>query len=572
MSQRKPASRSASPRTSTSPPIGTNTSPNSQPPELRGGGNTSTDNGPSESGGIPRTNGELLPSFPPRGLGVRNILNPAEVQPSAGRPEGSSTTSTAQLSSSGFESGRTTPQPFPLQGHGMAGRQPTNPSPGGQPSLGPPPTDHGSPASTQSFPALAATRRILTPRSPRASSVGHGPVPRSLNPQPSQYYSVAPAAQSRGFPSDHPAPGQHDRSPRVNSPQPLAPHFGRAHPPGGVPPTSLAPLATPPRSLSQPTPGQFNAPAQEPRHPQGRPGSQIRPHAIGSTSPYPAAMQHGNRHSLPAGDSMWPGGLGAGSQTGPSTVRGIAESALSINPLHGESFIVPIDVYQGSRQADEKRQRNAGASARFRARKKDKEIQQSVRIQELETQNRELERRRQDAENERDRYRTERDRLRDIVYRTPGISELAFQGPPSPISTRSGGSFAERSPLAPAPPPPPMHPYGVADPITGERATRRRRTDPQLEFIGQPYGPGQTTLPPIPPSSYGTPLSQPGTPSAAARTSRLPPLRLDQPAGPPTTGPSTSSTPVQSFPPFKREYESGWATRSSGPHNDPGQH
>ncbi|CAJ2506409.1 Uu.00g005390.m01.CDS01 [Anthostomella pinea] len=248
-------------------------------------------------------------------------------------------------------------------------------------------------------------------------------------------------------------------------------------------------------------------------------------------------------------------------------------AAFQIAPTQGDNIIVPIEMYQGSKQADEKRQRNAGASARFRQRKKDREVQQAINIQKLEAQNREVEKRLQDAEAERDRYRAERDRLRDIVYRTPGTSELAFQGPPSPNSARSGGSFAERSPLVPATRPPtsmPIQQYGAADPTTGERASRRRRTDSQLEYSSHAYGSTPSTLPPIHQPSYPTTLSQPGTPSAGAPP-RLPPLRSDPPSGTPTTAPSATNTPVQGYTPFKREpYESGWATRPSGPH-DPGQ-
>ncbi|KAI1498460.1 hypothetical protein F5X99DRAFT_431681 [Biscogniauxia marginata] len=57
-----------------------------------------------------------------------------------------------------------------------------------------------------------------------------------------------------------------------------------------------------------------------------------------------------------------------------------------------------------------------------------------MRSLKLETKTRELEKRVQDAESERERYRFERDWFRDIVYRTPGISELAYQGPPKPPS------------------------------------------------------------------------------------------------------------------------------------------
>ncbi|KAI1777909.1 hypothetical protein F4818DRAFT_439228 [Hypoxylon cercidicola] len=583
MSQREPASRSASPRTSRSP-AGTSTSPNSLHSDPRRSGTQPASSGPLESAGIPRTNGDLIQSLPQRGFGVWNILNPAETQPSptgtvssaaSVPPSGHPLHPSPNLRGSTSESSPTAPRPFMFQGHGMSNQHQASPGAGGQPPLGPPPAERGSPAPSHSHPALGA-RRILTPRSPRASAAGQIPPPQALHAPQSHYYHGHPPAPGRGYAAEPPTPGQHQhmQSPRIGGPPLLAPQFGRAHHPGVGPPTTLAPLTTPPpRSLSQPTPSPFNAPGQEPQQPPGGPGNQIRPHGYGPSPPYPTAAPPSNRPyppSLPVGDSRWSGMLGGSSQAGPSNVRGMVgmdgHAAMNVG---GEPLIVPLDMYNGSKQADEKRQRNAGASARFRARKKDKELQQGIRIQELESQHRELLKRQQEIESERDRYRNDRDRLRDIVYRTPGISELAYQGPPSPISTRSGGSYAERSPHAPNQPALPMAPYGATDPITGERAARRRRTDPQLEYSPS-YATAQAGLPPMAQSSH-TPLSQPGTPSAMARTSRLPPLRLDQQPGTPTTGPSTTTTPVQSFPPYKREpYETGWATRPNAPH-DPGQ-
>lgn len=581
MSQREPASRSASPRTSRSP-AGTSTSPNSLHSDPRRSGIQPAGSGPLESVSIPRTNGDLIQqSLPQRGFGVRNILNPAETQPSPTGtvssaasipPGGHPLHPSPNLRGSTSESSPTAPRPFMFPGHGMPSQQQASPA------AVPLPGDRGSPAPSHSHPALGA-RRILTPRSPRVTAAGQGqiPPPQALHAPQSHYYHSHPPAPSRGgYPAEPPTPGQHQhiQSPRIGGPPLLAPQFGRAQPPGVGPPTTLAPLTTPPpRSLSQPIPSPFNAPGQEPQQQPGGPGSQMRPHGYGPSPPYPTAAPPSNRPyqpSLPPGDSRWPGVLGGGPQAGPSGVRGMVgmEGHAAMN-VGGEPLIVPLDMYNGSKQADEKRQRNAGASARFRARKKDKEIQQGMRIQELESQHRELMKRHQEVESERDRYRSDRDRLRDIVYRTPGISELAYQGPPSPISTRSAGSYAERSPMASNQPALPMPSYGAADPMTGERATRRRRTDPQLEYSPS-YATVPASLPPMSQSSH-TPLSQPGTPSSMARTSRLPPLRLDQQPGTPTTGPSTASTPVQSFPPYKREpYETGWATRSNPPH-DPGQ-
>ncbi|KAI1450847.1 hypothetical protein F5Y02DRAFT_5642 [Annulohypoxylon stygium] len=582
MSQRDPASRSASPRISRSPPAGTSTSPNSHLTDPRRSSNLPASGGPLESSVIPRTNGELTQSLPQRGFGVRNILNPAETQPSptgttssvaSGPSSGHPLHPSPNLQGSTYESSPTSSRPPMYQGHGMVTQQ-TNPATGSQP-LGQSPGDRGSPASIQSHHShhshhSIGTRRILTPRSPRVSATGN--MSSSNAPHHHHYYPGPSSGPNRGYPAEPPTPGQHAQSPRIGGPQPLAPQFGRVHHSGVGPSTTLAPLTTPPpRPLSHPSASShYSAPGPETQQSQGGPVHQPRPHSFGPIPSYQSAIpgSRGFPSSLPA-DSRWPGVLGGQGQ-GPSSVRGMmgmdGHAAMNVG---GEPLIVPLDMYNGSKQADEKRQRNAGASARFRARKKDKELQQGMRIQELESQNRELLKRQQEAESDRDRYRSDRDRLRDIVYRTPGISEFAYQGPPSPISTRSGGSFAERSPLGSNPPSLPMPSYGNTDPVTGERAARRRRTDPQLEF-GPSYGGPQTSLPSMPQSTHA-PLSQPGTPSAMARTSRLPPLRLDQPAGTPTTGPPTSSTPVQNFPPYKREpYETGWATRPGAPH-DPSQ-
>ncbi|KAI1500444.1 hypothetical protein F5X99DRAFT_419161 [Biscogniauxia marginata] len=587
MSQREPTRRSTSPRTSISSSVGTSTSPDSLRPGLRGGGDPQPDNRSSENAAIPRTNGESTQPFPQRGLGVRNILNPAEVQSSpvtssstARQTEGSAMN--LQSSSSVFASNPMAPRPLSYPGYGMMSHQPrNNPPPTGHPSLAPPLMDRGSPTS-HPFPAISAARRILTPRSPRSNSTS-SPY-RAPTPQQSQFFPPGPPGSSRGPPPDS-TPGRQHPSPRVGGPQHPAPHFGRGDHAGSGPATTLAPLTTPPRSLSQPMTGPYNAPPrQEAHHSQSGHSGHVRQQHSFSTPSYPTSMAPSNRgFPLPPSDPRWAGGYGSAIQQGAAGVRGMpvsdGQNIFGILPTHGENIIVPIEMYQGSKQADEKRQRNAGASARFRQRKKDKEIQQAMNIQKLETQARELEKRVQDAESERDRYRSERDRLRDIVYRTPGISELAYQGPPSPISSRSGGgSFADRSPLVASHPPPQpsmsMQSYGAADPVTGERASRRRRTDSQLEYSSPTFGSmPSSTLPPIPPPTYAGPLSQPGTPSAGARTSRLPPLRLDQPTGTPTTAPSNTSTPAQAYPPYKRElsgYESGWATRPSGPH-DPGQ-
>lgn len=191
-------------------------------------------------------------------------------------------------------------------------------------------------------------------------------------------------------------------------------------------------------------------------------------------------------------------------------------------------------------------------------------MQKETLIQKLENRNQDLQRRLRDVE-------SDRDRLRDIVHRTPGISDLAYRGARSP-PPRGGPESV--------PPPPPLPPgtYATAESGSGERPSRRRRTDPQSEY-NNPYAyssasasasasaiPIPTTLPP--PTNYSHPLSRPDTPSST-RTERLPPLRLEQAMGAPpatTFEPHRTGTPTQSFPPYRREHhESGWATNPRRP-------
>ncbi|KAK5631787.1 hypothetical protein RRF57_007501 [Xylaria bambusicola] len=330
--------------------------------------------------------------------------------------------------------------------------------------------------------------------------------------------------------------------------------------PTGRPPSNTTPLPASTRSISQST-ASHSTPGLQTR-PFFPSGSGIQPGQPAGYPPHnsysaPTVSQNPAGYPAPGGDSRWPGTNEHAMQYNSTGVRSFAfgegQAAVRIQPLQGEPFIIPVDTQQGSRQADEKRQRNAGASQRFRKRKKDRETQERLEHQRMESQYRELEARIQTLENERERLRSDRDRLRDIVYRTPSISELAYQGPPSPNPSNGSGP----SPLGT------MTAYGAADPETGERSSQRRRTDPhpQIEFVTGPYGSTPGSLPPIAASGYPTSMSHPGTPLARSQAPQLPPLRLGSAAGTPTTAVSASSTPIQTYQQLKREpYEMGWAT------------
>ena len=61
-------------------------------------------------------------------------------------------------------------------------------------------------------------------------------------------------------------------------------------------------------------------------------------------------------------------------------------------------MLIPVNTDHASKAADEKRQRNAGASARFRQRKKDKDEAKEVALRRMESQAREFERRNRELE------------------------------------------------------------------------------------------------------------------------------------------------------------------------------
>lgn len=560
-----PSSKPVSPRAAASSPR-TSLQPNAR----TGVGDPSADRESPENSRVPRTNGDLTQPYPHRAIGVHTILNPTESQgaftnnyPGAQRPAGE--TSNSHTTAGQYGSSPTTQRPYSYPGHGtLRGQQASPTPPVGSPVSGLS-SDRASPNVLHPHPGIGTTRRYLTPRSPRSSGTNQGPIRRPGSSQQASFLPGAPSGMGRMFPIDNAAPGP-PLSPRSGHPLPLAPYYGGMGTPRGTP-TSSAP---PPRPLSHPASTPFAIPGQISPTTQG-PSGHIRPQ--GFPSPYSAGAASSNLSyppSLPPTHSRRSGSFSSISHQGFTLSDG--QPMLAINPEGGERMLIPVNTDHASKAADEKRQRNAGASARFRQRKKDKDEAKDVTLRRIEGQYRELERRNRDLEAELDRVRVDRNRLRDIVAQTSGISDLAYQSPPSPAPRRSSGPYPERSPLAPVIPPAPVagftHPND--DPHAGERAARRRRTDPQLAYSMSNYVSNPGVLQQAPSPTYNTSLSQPGTPSAAAPPpSTLPPLRLEPSSGPPST-PGLGSASSQPNYSYRREpYESGWATRSSDTSRDP---
>lgn len=586
MSQRGAASRPPSRRRSQSLSTGANASPSSLQPAHPYSNDGGVDPA-RDSGRVLVAPDDLPPrQTTPRTLGVHNILNPSEPREIQSR-----TSPSLQRAGAGGDS---SPSSVGTRQYGVSGSpyQPYGAAPvygappGPTASLGsltsiPPPGQRESPSQARPFPpALGAARRILTPRSPRSLSFSRVTTPSALgDTQPPFDFST-------------PTVG------RFGATQEMLPFSGPPGPPSSMP--SQSPRAIPPAPAASSTtvdPRAFSQSAfpNTPSHhfPQGP--TQLG--AAGSPQRMAPAYVQGQFESIPGGargyghqgsppaeanlssaimNALQIGGGGGGTR-GPDS-----QPHLTLQTNTGEHITVPLDVHQGSRQADEKRHRNAGASARFRARKKERDKDLRENMQRLENENRELSRQAHDLQAERDFYRSERNRLRDVILRTPSIREHAEQGPPSPQPTRAGasggaaegsftGSFAaggsstttspslahqQRSP-----------PYGEEQ---LERPSRRRRTDPTAaDFSPAPYAmrpaqpPGSLppgSLPPIVTQGYAGPIS------SAPPSARLPPLRFDQPASSPTTvhppGFESQTPPL----PHQTQYygrpphEMGWAT------------
>lgn len=527
MSQRGPVSRAVSHRSSSgSPPRDSRASPSDS--ELRGvqiRDDMRTELARESEGVRSTRDGERLQQITPRTSGVHDILNPPGPHYGSGAPPSAVQRAggeTEQVPSSvdGGRYGGTSPHQF-FGYHSQAPSPLSQPEPGLPPPRllpGPSPQlERGSPTSVHPFPALGAPRRILTPKSPMPGGLGRGSPYRPTE-------SPSPFGPSRG------GPPPSDLSYGPGPSHGALVQFTAGPSPTGIPST-LVPLVTPPRSLSQPLLGHVHHPgySTDPTQAPGFGGRDFQ----GRTSFGPGTVFHpgpGPSRGLPTpglGDGQWlpMAGVHSGNR-----VLSVSEGPqyLTIHPDVGETIHVPVDMHQASRHSDEKRQRNAGASARFRARKKERERDVQNGIQRLEAQNRELHDEMRGLRIQRDYYRNERNRLRDIVKRTPSIRDLADQCPPSP-SSRSTGSFAaENSPMPTPSHPQPAH---VRDASPHGRPARRRRIDPAPEFSGPSYGPlPPSSMPPMPQHNYGV------APTALPPVNpRLPPLRTDQPGGFPPT-------------------------------------
>ncbi|KAK8108749.1 hypothetical protein PG984_014550 [Apiospora sp. TS-2023a] len=588
--------------------------------------------------GTPTTNGERVHHSPQRSsLGVHHILNPAATEPRSGSP-GPGTTPTSAVARSIEDerlggrypavsqqgSNPSTPQLYAPRPYGLAGPPPnqqqqtqqqqpeSSSSSSNMATLGSMlhhshhrslSTGRQSPASSPSmhpFPPMgAAGRRILTPQSPRALSMGGGG--RGLPPQNRPLISSSPSPLLHHQPPPPPPSSAGLEMRRQVSIDSFADHRSNyTHGGGGHHQHQhhpLAPRNPPPHNV--PTTRSLSQPAAGIQSPSDNRQQQYH----GPQPPYPGTYQYNHPGAYPPPPSSShaehrysASHAGYGSGSSPRAIP-VPEGQLAfrIAPVNGEVFTIPVDTHQASRASDEKRQRNAGASARFRLRKKEREQQQVMNLQKLQQDNAEMQKRLQELED----IEIERNRLRDIVWRTQQSGGGSSSGTTTTTTTSepSGYHHQHRQPSPPrrrphadslsggVPPPPPLPSgaYGAGDPVTGERPSRRRRTDSGLEYSPpsvpqssqhhQGQGPPHAALPS--PLHYpGAPLSQPGTPTGLRPTTRLPPLRMDHQTSEaqhrPPSEPGSATTQSQGYSPYRREpYESGWAVRpgGGGPHD-----
>lgn len=508
---------------------------------------------------IPHTNGDLgAQQVPPRLLGVHNILNPSEPRPLAaegGPLHLSRTREQGGMSHSPSPVQPGPPRPFFPGQHGT-GSYPGTPVASAVPLPG---TGGSGRTSPSNYPHAVPQnpRRILSPKGPRAMSITQGGPLRDPDPrlQP-RMTSASPAKRAY-----EPDPADDYRG-----------HLMAGHHSSSLPHTPNLPGASIARSFSQPVtqpPGGPHAPplSLPPRDPHGR----------APVSPVLVPMQSSGTHDArsfsasaapgPAGDQRhppWPEPVHRPSLGAP-VIGGEAQQAFMTLPGSDTPIPVSVDTTQASRKASEKRQRNANASTRHRAKRRALQEESARQLQDLKDEREEMELRIEELVAQRDFYRNDRNRLRDIVRATPSISELAA-GPPSPTLTR----LSEISPLSRSHhAPTPTREYS-SEASSAERPTQRPMLDDRPEGSIPPFGmvsagtSGVQT--PMQGPGYGLPPRPTSASSSTGGGERLPPLRSME-GPPPAHGPPQEQDPRtgQWVPIQPRQFETGWATSPRKP-------
>jgi hypothetical protein len=379
-----------------------------------------------------------------RDLGVHSILNPSE-------PEGTSSSATSRrVSVGGIESPRSTVGPSPQYG--------TSPSSALQHNFPGQQSATSSPTQTKYNATFPRSRHILTPRSPRAVSMGRARIPGTIDATQSPFLISGRriyTAETDAPPMPTP-PAQNPAQQHYGFPAALTParrDSGAMQAPGRTPlSASTSPSLS--QSSSQTSPASFPFPGVPPPATHGYyPGSTFAMAGGGMQF----ASVSGSSATTEGPYSAPPSTQSASGTVSTSSRQTSAADPIQVLTITTSSGIynVPVDVHQASRLADEKRARNAGASARFRQRRKEREREANQNQDRLQQQIKNIEQVRDRYMQERDRcmqerdrfmqerdrywqekewYRHERDRLRGLLLENPAMRHLAMSGPPSPRS------------------------------------------------------------------------------------------------------------------------------------------
>ncbi|KAF4455922.1 hypothetical protein F53441_1860 [Fusarium austroafricanum] len=549
MSHTGPASQHAYRRSSRSPLGDDQVSPSSFRHRQLGDRNLRQD-----VSNVPYTNGdERMQQVPQKTLGVHNILNPLEPRllssegsgllPPAARPSDATPTQTVGPMPGPFPGARSFPpgQPASISFPGTL-LGPMTP-------LGGPSSGRNSPTAFP-FPAVNSARPKASPtQHPRDISVSHVPSRKLDRRPPSSFHGssakrpfedITPEETRTQYPNPHPLAGIPTGPPSAMS------EPGRLH--------SQAPISSP---GTQAPPSTLT-----PSHARGRP----QPPLVHPQASFPPKMQAGPQSEA---GSPWSVTLQRHAMGG--SLFGV-EGQDAFMALPGSQTPIPVHMNftQGSKKADEKRQRNAVASVRHRKKMKMIQEENSKQLQELREETRLKDIKIEYLTQRLEFYIEDRNRLRDIVAQTPSISCLA-PGPPSPTISTSN-SYAETGCLESGPSG--SMGYG-GDELSSERPAQRRRTDDHPEYSLPPYGPPASGhpsapprgLPPMPAQGY-TALSQPYSAACPASGRKLPPPWAME--GRPLTGPPPGPGVQEQDPRTgqwvtvqSRVAEIGWAIRDT---------
>ncbi len=382
-------------------------------------------------------------------------------------------------------------------------------------------------------------RRILTPRSPGLRTLSSGGR-RGIAMDP---FGISQSPMMRGDGRAYTTEGEQIRTSELPQLPPPTP----ARRSSNVFPTLTEPAPGGPRrpsiGRSPFAPSAIQAQGESPStsHSSYSHFSQSSPILrYGPSTQHPSSAQSGSARpsvTLPPGQSAT--NLGEGQYDMSKGSYGISI------PTEGGQMLLPVelDVEQASKTANEKRKRNAGASARFRQWRKEKEREASQTISSLERNLRAL-------EEERNHYRSERDFFRDLYARQLGPGQL----PQRPVTPRAPP--VSRPSLRDTPPQWQDISRETSEPLP--RNLRRRTSSyptpfpaplaasPMLPLQAQSYGFAPQAPAPILQNTF-PPMRPSGAPSYPPQ---LAPSPHSQSTFTPTRPPGAASFPQQSsYPP-----------------------